>query len=421
MTDLPASRSDAADPLFAAPRDAAPATAARTIGFVNLAHGIDHLAMLIFPTAVLAMEGAFGAGFAELLPLSFAGFVLYGALSLPAGWLGDRWSRRGMMLVFFFGLGLSLIATGLVRSPLELAIGLGAVGAFAAIYHPVGTALLVSQARRVGRTVGLNGVCGNLGVALAAAVTGLLIDLAGWRAAFILPGAVAILAGLAFAWLVPTDPPGMESAGKASTGRPRHLVRRAFLVLAATTVIGGCVFNAATLILPKLAEARIGGWVDSAGEVGLIVSGVYLWGALAQILVGRALDRAAIRSAMLPLVLLQCAGIAGMIHAEGWLLVALGCAVMAGLFGAVTVNDAMIARYATDGWRGRAYALRYFGSFGASAMAVPLVAWLHGEPDPGGDGFVPVLTAMAAAALAILGAALWFPGGDQPTPSGRGA
>lgn len=417
MTDLPASRSDAGDTPTPQCPDTATATATRTIGFVNLAHGIDHLAMLIFPTAVLAMEGAFGAGFAELLPLSFAGFVLYGALSLPAGWLGDRWSRRGMMLVFFFGLGLSLIATGFARTPLELAVGLGAVGAFAAIYHPVGTALLVSQARRVGRTVGLNGVCGNLGVALAAAVTGLLIDIAGWRAAFILPGIVACLAGLAFTRLVSTDPPGLESAGKAATARPRHLVRRAFLVLAATTVVGGCVFNAATLILPKLAEVRIGGWVDSAGEVGLIVSGIYLWGALAQILVGRALDSAAIRSAMLPLILLQCVGIAGMIHAEGWLLVALGCAVMAGLFGAVTVNDAMIARYATDGWRGRAFALRYFGSFGASAMAVPLVAWLHGGGN--GGGFVPVLTVMAAAALTMLVAALWFPGGDQPAQSGQ--
>lgn len=387
--------------------------AGRTIGFVNLAHGLDHMAMLIFPTAVLAMEAAFATGYAALLPLALPGFILYGALSLPAGWLGDRWSRRGMMLLFYGGMGLSLLATGLARTELELALGLAAIGAFAAIYHPVGTPLLVSQAERVGRTIGLNGVCGNLGVALSAVITGLLIDLAGWRVAFMVPGMLSLAAGIAFARLVPAEPPSRERPATATTARPRDILVRAFLMLAVMTTIGGCVFNAASLILPKLAEARIGGWVTTPGEVGAIVSVIYLWGALAQASIGRVLDRLSIRTALVPLVVLQLGCFAGMVSAAGWWLVLLGGGVMAGLFGQVTVNDAMVARYAADRWRGRVYALRYAASFSASAAAVPLVAWLHGMT---GD-FVLLLTVMAAAVAAILAAAAAMPGGDAIHPT----
>lgn len=72
----------------------------RVIGFVNLAHLVDHKFMLIFPTAVLAMEADFGRSYGELLALSLGGFIAFGAGSIPAGWLGDRWSRRHMLGVF---------------------------------------------------------------------------------------------------------------------------------------------------------------------------------------------------------------------------------------------------------------------------------------------------------------------------------
>ena len=194
----------------------------RTLAFINLAHLLDHLLMLVFPTAVLGMGPAFGLDFAELLPLATGGFIAFGAGSLPAGWLADRWNRRDMLAVFFLGSGLAAILTGLVQSPWQLAGALTLLGLFAAIYHPVGTALLVDTAPRLGRAIGLNGVWGNVGVAGAALLTGTMVELAGWRAAFILPGLAAIAAGLAFLLLVPRQPaarravlrPGAESGNQ---------------------------------------------------------------------------------------------------------------------------------------------------------------------------------------------------------------
>ncbi len=137
--------------------------------YLNIGHTLDHLVMLIFPTAVLAIGTAWQMPYGELLPLALGGFVAFGACSIPAGWLADHWSRTGMMRVFFFGIGAATILTGLARTPFELAAGLTAIGLFAAIYHPVGIAMLVAQrSTDLGRTLGVNGVYGNTGLAFAA-------------------------------------------------------------------------------------------------------------------------------------------------------------------------------------------------------------------------------------------------------------
>ena len=74
---------------------------------------------------------------------------------------------------------------------------------FAAIYHPVGTAMLIEQATTRGRSLAFNGVCGNLGVALAAGITAALAAGFGWRAAFLVPGAVCIATAVVYLRLVP--------------------------------------------------------------------------------------------------------------------------------------------------------------------------------------------------------------------------
>src|SRR5256886_12239516 len=175
---------------------------ARVINFVNAAHFIDHCSMLIFAAAVIVMGPALGMAYSELLPYATPGFVAFGAGSLVTGWLGDRWSRRHMMVIFFVGIGLSMISVGFVQTPLQLGAALLSIGIFASIYHPVGTAMIVSYADKLGREMGINGVWGNLGVASSALVAGVIGQYLGWRLAFIVPGIVTMLIGVVFARMV---------------------------------------------------------------------------------------------------------------------------------------------------------------------------------------------------------------------------
>ena len=143
----------------------------RSIAFLNWAHGLDHYVLGIYPTIVIGLQVVYHRSYSELIALSTAMFVAFGVFSLPAGWLADRWSRRGMMALFFVGCGASLAIAAFAPNLVVLALALFALGMFAAIYHPVGTAMLIEISKARGRTLAFNGVCGNLGVSLAAAIT----------------------------------------------------------------------------------------------------------------------------------------------------------------------------------------------------------------------------------------------------------
>src|SRR6476620_700038 len=92
----------------------------QVINYVNSGHFIVHYAMLIFAAAVVVMAPIFDKTYSQMLPCATPGFIVFGAGSLLTGWLGDRWSRRHMMVIFFVGIGLSMISVGFVQTPLQL-------------------------------------------------------------------------------------------------------------------------------------------------------------------------------------------------------------------------------------------------------------------------------------------------------------
>jgi len=388
---------------------------ATVIHFINAAHVIDHMFMLIFPAAVLGMTEAFSQDYAQLIGLSLGGFIAFGACSLPAGWLGDRWSRRQMMMLFFFGIGAASILTGLSTNPTMLMIGMTLVGVFAAIYHPVGTAMLVAYAQNRGREIGLNGMWGNLGVAFSALLTGFLVAHFGWRSAFILPGCVSLFVGVLFAWNVKDEPipQRAHTAPKGHAGQ-RISMTIVFSVLALATATGGVVFNATTMTYPKLFQDRLHDLFASPQILGLIVSLAYAFGAVAQLTMGRLLDRYSLKWPFVILTLCQAPLLFGLAHIEGWPVILLGAGFMFVVFGQVTVNDAMVANFVAPQWQSRVFALRYFLSFGASAAAIPLIAFI--EPRQGLGGLYVILAGIAALTFA---AALIFPRTPAHQPVGQ--
>ncbi len=378
----------------------------RTQLFLNVGHALDHLFMLIFPTVVLAMAPEFGQSYSEMLPLALGGFIMFGAGSIPAGWLADRWSRRGMMIVFFVGIGIASTLTGFARAPWQIAIGITLIGTFAAIYHPVGIAMLVSGRDKVGRVLGVNGVFGNLGVAFAALIAGALAHWWSWRAAFIAPGLVAIAIGVGFAAAVPKA----KLAAKVSTGGSRQvfsraLLARVFSILLVTTVCGGIIFNSTTVAMPKIFDVKLTALVETTLGIGVLVSGVYVFAAMAQLVVGHLLDRGTIKSVLVPIVGLQVPLLLAAAYFDNYGMLLIALAMMFFVFGQIPINDAMVAAYSDEHWRARALAVRYVVSFGASALAVPLVALMYRYS----NDFSYLFFVLATMATAMFCAALFMP------------
>jgi MFS family permease len=376
----------------------------RVIGFVNIAHFIDHYSMLIFAAAVIVMGPALGMAYSELLPYATPGFVAFGAGSLLTGWLGDRWSRRHMMVIFFAGIGLSMIAVGLVQTPLQLGAALLSIGVFASIYHPVGTAMIVSYADSLGREMGLNGVWGNLGVASSALVTGVIGQFLGWRWAFILPGLITILIGVAFMrMVVHEDRSGFRQAA-AQARVAKSDMWRVMLALLIVVIAISTTFNAVTIALPKLFAERLSDLTRSPALLGVIAASVYVFGAMTQYTIGKLIDRYSLKAIALPLsfMLAPFMYLAATLSNLPLILAAIG--IVMGAFGQVTVNDALVGKYTTEKWRSRAYAVRYFIGFTAAGASVGLVAWLYEQ-----GGFVTMLHAFAALCLLVIAAAIILP------------
>jgi MFS family permease len=378
------------------PNQAAEQTRRISIGFINFAHAIDHYVVLIFPTVAIALEAVHGRSYAELIALGTASFVTFGVFSLPAGWLADRWSRRNMMALFYFGCGVSLIGAALAPTLVTLAIALAALGMFAAIYHPVGTAMLIAQATTRGRSLAFNGVCGNLGVAFAAGITAVLASVIGWRAAFIVPAVICILTGIAYLRLVPDD--HSKSIKRDATPDVRLAAWVAATVFGLFVVIAltaGLVFHIVTVALPKIVDERL-------GDVSLVLVGglatlIFVFGALAQLAMGRLTEKYPLHILFAGIAFWQFLGVLWAAYATGvTILFALAVAII-GIYGQVTVTDMVIARYTADAWRGRVFAVRYFLTFLVSGAAVSLIALLHGR-----GGFDLVLAVTATIALGFV-------------------
>ncbi len=379
------------------------AAARRSIRFLNAAHGLTHFVLLIYPTVVIGLDTVYHRSYSEMIALSTASFVSFGVFSLPAGWLADRWSRRNMMALFFGGCGVSLVGCAFAPNLPMLAVALFALGMFAAIYHPVGMAMLIEASQARGRTLAFNGVCGNLGVSLAAGISAGLATWLGWRAAFLLPGVFSLLITVYYVWVTPDD--GHHAKNRVS--RPAvPLTPRLMVVLfglfIAIALCSGTTFNLLTIALPKIVDERL------AQNVPLLLAGsvatlVLICGGLAQLCVGRLVERFTAHNMFAAITVMGFLGNLWAAYADGiTLMIALAIAIAA-IYGQVTVNDMVLARYTADAWRGRVYAVRYFLLFISAAVAIGMISILH---ERGGFGLVLGVNAAIAFGICVATVAL---------------
>jgi len=383
---------------------------------LNVAHALDHLFLLVFATAVSTIAVEFGvARWEDLMPYSVGAFLMFGLGSMPAGRLGDLWGRRQMMLVFFFGMGASAIAVALTQGPWSIALALALLGAFASIYHPVGIPMLVQHAKRPGATIGVNGLAGNLGIAAAALVTALIVKWLGWRWAFVVPGLVCIGCGVLFWRLAPleTEPPAARPR-KAGVGLPAAQLARAFTVMTVAATANSLSFNMTTNGNAQLLAERMHAIVQDPATLGLMLAAVYALASLAQLVVGRLIDRIPLKRLYLGIMIAQVPLFALAAQAQGWWLYAALAAVMLMVFGAIPFTDAMVVRYVDDRMRSRVAGMRLTVSIGLSSLAV----WLLG-PVVKAAGFGTLMLAMSCIAIATALVVNLLPGetGAAPLPA----
>jgi MFS family permease len=392
---------------------------ASAVRFANVAHFYSHVVMLLYPTVVLALEAEFRLPYGELLALALPGFMLFGIAALPAGWLGDRWSMPGMMSIYFIGTGAAVILTGFADTPFEIGIGLTLIGLFASIYHPVGTSFIVRHAANRARALGANGVYGTTGLALAALIAGTLTDAWGWRAAFIVPGAVCLLTGVAFiVMLPPASFPRGKVDNRLDPGVTRQLALRAFMVLGVTILCIGLIGQAIQVALPKVFAVRVS-ILSGPGLSGTasLVTAALLIAASGQFIGGILADRFPLKAVYIVMYVLL-APLAFL--AAGWSeapLIAASAVLMLLVTTSLPAENCLVAKFCPAGWHATAYGAKFVLGLGIASLALPLVGAIY---DTTGS-FTWFYWSLSALGVLTVAAAAFLPGARVTGAPGIGS
>lgn len=374
-----------------------------SLGFSCIGHTFSHLFAPIFYVVALSLETDLGLSHGQLISLIVVGNILFGVAAPVAGWLGDKWSATGMMVLYFFGTGIGMTMTGFSSEPFAIGAWLAVTGLFASIYHPVGIAWLVRNAEKTGTALGINGVFGGIGPGVAALAAGVLTDAFGWRSAFAVPGLLMLVTGAAFALLIRS---GVIVESKTDRHRTpptskRDMVR-AFAVLAVTMLCTGLIYQAIQPALPKMFAVKLTDWTgDGVFGVGALVAAIYFVAGGAQVVAGKLADHYPLKWVYLGAFILQApvlflaAGLGG----AGLLIVAL--VMVTANVGALPAENALVARYAPSQWRSLAFGLKFILAFGLSGLGAQLEAYLF-DLTGGFHWLFSVLTAIALVAIVAI-------------------
>ncbi len=340
--------------------------------YLNISHFLDHFMMLIFAKAAYDAGRHFGLSYDQIIVYGVAGFVLFGGMAPIAAQLADRYSRSLMMVIYHFGIGGAAIIAGLTQSVWQLAVAIGVIGVFAAIYHPVGIAMLIRSNKKIGFRLGINGVFGNMGVAAAPLITGLLLTMGDWRLCFILPGLFCIGYGVSFVAALRDDGDVVSTKKKKEATGLAPNWQLALGAMLLSTASGGFIFGAMTFVVPRYFEISMTALSTSVAITGLLAALVYATASFTQIGVGWLIDRFAPKWVLFSIGLGQIVFIFLAARFTDLALFFAMLVAMSFVFGQIPITDTILSRYVPDEWRAKALSVKFMLNLTIGASVLPI-------------------------------------------------
>jgi MFS family permease len=375
---------------------------------LNLGHAMDHWVLAIFLYTVSVIAGVWGADWKELTPYAFGASFMFGAGSIISGKLGDQWGRRAMMVLFFAGMGVSCVVIALCQNKWQIGAAMTVMGAFASIYHPVGIPMLVQKAEKPGFVIGVNGLVGNLGIALGSSVSVLLATRYGWQMAYIVPGVICLISAALFAIIVPKEEEAPAKRRSKVLDLPPHIMARVFFIMTCAAVSGSIVFNFTTNGNGEMLKARIAELAANPWLLSMALLVIFSVASLMQLAVGALIDRYPLKNIYLPILLCQVPLFLLASQVDGWALLIVTTLFMVFVFGAIPFTDAMIVKYIDDRLRSRVTGMRLAIGFGVSSLVTAGIG-----PSVKEAGFPALLMLLAGVASITMIAIAFLPSERQ--------
>ena len=344
-------------------------------------HFMSHFNMLVFPALVLPLVGRLKMDMAYVLDLSFWMYLLFGVTALPWGMIADRWGARSLFIVYYLGAGVSGLAAAVwIDNPVRLSIALAMLGLFSGIYHPIGLGMISKEIKRISLGMAYNGMFGNLGLAMAPLLTGVVNWLWGPRAAYLVLGVLNLL-GLGLISILPR----LEIHGSDDKEPDKENgLLGAFLILLVAMMLGGVVYRGATVILPAYFELKtqiIFQWFNSIIGVGLsknlvattVTSFIFIVGMLGQYTGGRTAERFDLRICYLIFHAITIPAAFLMALAINLPLVILALIYFFFLLGMQPIENTLVAKFTPKKLHHSAFGSKFVLTFGVGALAVKMI------------------------------------------------
>ena len=345
--------------------------------YLNISHFLDHFIMLIFAKSAYDAGRHFGMTYDEIIIFGVGGFILFGAVAPLSASLADKFSRSLLLVIYHFGIGGAAILAGLTQSVWQLAIAISTIGLFASIYHPVGIAMLIKSNNKIGFRLGINGVFGNMGVAAAPLIAGLLLTVGDWRLCFIVPGIFCFIYGYAF--IAALEEEKKEQSQKTKKIQNSNFSPNWKLALTAvflSTASGGFVFSAMTFVVPRYFEVSMISLTSSVAITGLLASLVYACASFTQIAVGWIIDRIEPKWVLFSIGVGQIFFIFLTSQFTDFALFFAMLIAMSFVFGQIPITDTILSRYVSDKWRAKALSVKFMLNLVVGATVLPVCGFL---------------------------------------------
>lgn len=368
----------------------------KVLTFTGAAHALTHYVELAYPTLAVVYAVELGMAIEEVLGWSLIGYMLLGFGALPAGYLADRIGSRTMVTTGLMLSGIAMFAAAFVSPGWPVVLCLAVVGFGASIYHPAGIGLISRAVSARGTALGINGIYGNIGIALGPAVTGYLALTYGSQITFIVTGVGIVAVAMATSALQFAEPlrDATDEAPAASRGSSRA-VFVSFALLCVAAMFGGFNYRANSVAQPALFNEQI-----NFLSYGFATSLAMCAGIGGQYLGGHIADRFPLapayflfHAASLPAVLL-------IPYTSEYGLFAAGAAFAFFSLGMQPIENSLYAQLTPERWRATAYGLKFSLTFGVGASAVAMVEWV--APSHGFVGVYHVLAMVVGGILASI-------------------
>jgi predicted MFS family arabinose efflux permease len=381
-------------------------TERRIIGHIAAAHGLTHIIELTYAVLLTRIQDDFGSRDVVMGAIATIFGWMFGSSAIPSGFLTDRVGSRRVLVYAFAGSAVMAVLVGLAPNALFLTFALAGLGLTIGLYHPAGLSAVAQGMSQRGLGLGLHGVAGNLGQALAPAIAVGLAVAIDWRAGFFFVGGLSAVLAIFLARVrLPVhgdsevlsaeevaEPPPEHEGGSRSLMTPLLLTYAAF-------VLSGLVYRGAITYLPKHLEEGVS---EDFGAAFLTFA--LVMGAVGQLVGGSISQRvrlermAPVTSALaVPALILTAV-------TSGAALVLAASAFVFFYFAAQPVFTGLIADYSPTGAVGRSYGFSFFAGFGIGSLGGVIAGAMVDTWDTQA-AFLGLTVFMVA--IVALGIALW--------------